>query len=66
MVVENRTLTEELQARKDRLKQLWQTNCEQLQEFHQSLLTKEEELQTPRQLLQQAFVRKGLTHMQFN
>ena len=40
MAVENRILTEELQARKDRLKQLWQTNCKQLQEFGQSLLTK--------------------------
>ena len=43
MATENRRLTEELQARKDRIKQLWQTNCEQLKEFDQSLLSKEEE-----------------------
>ena len=56
MAMENRRLTEELQTRKDRIKQLWQTSCKQLQGFDQSLLTKEEELQTARRLLQQVFV----------
>ena len=34
------------------IKELWQTNCEQLTEFDQTLLDREEELQSLRNMLQ--------------
>ena len=45
-----------MQAGKARTKELWQINCEQLTEFAQILLTKEEELQSLRNLLQSRLV----------
>ena len=41
-------LNKAVQAGKARIKELWQINCEQLTEFDQILLTKEEELQSLR------------------
>jgi len=61
MAEKNLKLVEELQASKDRVKQLWQTNCEQLQEFDETLSIKEEELQRARGLLQQALMASHMT-----
>ena len=41
----------ELEARKSSVKELWKTNCEQLNEFDQAMLAKDEELQSLRSLL---------------
>ena len=43
---------EAVQAGKVKIKELWRINCKQLTEFDQTLLTKEEELQSLRNLLQ--------------
>ena len=45
-------LKKEIQVGKNRIKELWRTNCEQLAEFDQTLLEKEEELQSLRDMLQ--------------
>ena len=44
-------LNKELEARKSRVKELWSTNCEQLKEFDQAMLVKDQELQSLRSLL---------------
>ena len=49
-------LNKAMQAGKARTKELWQINCEQLTEFDKILLTKEEELQSLRNLLQSRLV----------
>ena len=41
----------ELEARKSSVKELWKTNCEQLNEFDQAMLAKDEELHSLRSLL---------------
>ena len=49
---EKERLNKVVQAGKVRIKELWRINCEQLTEFDQILLIKEEELQSLRNLLQ--------------
>ena len=50
-VQEIERLNKELEARKSSVKDLWKTNCEQLNEFDQAMLVKDEELQSLRSLL---------------
>ena len=50
-VQEIERLNKELEARKSSVKDLWKTNCEQLNEFDQAMLAKDEELQSLRSLL---------------
>ena len=45
-------MNKEMQVGKNRIKELWRTNCEQLTEFDQALLVREEEFQFPRNMLQ--------------
>ena len=44
-------LTREMETRKSRIKELWKTNCEQLNEFDCAMLAKDEELRSLRSLL---------------
>ena len=48
-------LKKEIQVGKNRIKELWRTNCEQLAEFDQTLLEREEELQSLRDMLQNRY-----------
>ena len=50
-VQEIERLDKELEARKSSVKELWKTNREQLNEFDQAMLAKDEELQSLRSLL---------------
>ena len=45
-------MNKEMQVGKNRIKELWRTNCAQLTEFDQGLLVREEEFQFLRNMLQ--------------
>ena len=49
---ETEKLNKKIQVRKNRIKELWWTNCEQLTEYDQTLLDRKEKLQTLSNILQ--------------